>query len=72
MVGKKSNGKESTMFPKDWNEEKIMNEIDSAGNNRKQHSDPHKWVGESSSGVFIEGYLTPRKTAFPLNKKAEK
>jgi hypothetical protein len=34
--------------------------------------DAQEQVGESSSGVSIEGYLTPKKTVFSVYKKAEK
>ena len=71
-VEKDSSKSGNTMFPQHWSAEKIMDEIDSAWSNRKQHSNPHKWIGESSSGVSIEGYLNPRKTAFPVYKKAGK
>jgi hypothetical protein len=60
------------MFPADWSRERIVEEIDSAWNNRRPHEDPRKCIGKSTSGVIIEGYLTPRTTAFPVYKKSEK
>jgi len=26
----------------------------------------NKWEGKSSSGVWIEGFITPRGTAYPI------
>jgi hypothetical protein len=34
--------------------------------------DIQEQVNEISSGAFIESYLTPRTTAFPVYKKADK
>jgi hypothetical protein len=67
---KKNNKTEAnTMFPKDWSREKIIDEIDSAWKNQVPNSDIKKWSGVSNSGVVIEGYKSPRLTAFPVRKK---
>ena len=59
----------NTMFPSNWSREKIIDEIDSAWNNKRAHPDPKKWEGTSRSGVIIEGYKKPRITAFPVYDK---
>ena len=56
-----------SMFPAHWDEARIRREITSAwrGRNKKIYSNG-KWEGVSSSGVKIEGWTTPRKTAYPI------
>jgi hypothetical protein len=56
------------MFPQDWSREKIIDEIDSAWK-KKEHSNTNKWTGVTKSGVVIEGYKTPKLTAFPIYEK---
>ena len=66
---KKNNKTESnTMFPKDWSRGKIIDEIDSAWKNQIPQENIKKWLGESKSGVVIEGYKEDRITAFPIYK----
>ena len=54
-----------TMFPKDWDEARIRAEVTSAWERRKMVN-RNKWEGKSSSGVWIEGFINPNKTAYPL------
>ena len=55
---------EHTMFPKDWDEARIRAEVTSAWERKEING--NKWKGESSSGVWIEGFINPNKTAYPL------
>ena len=55
---------EHTMFPKDWDEARIRAEVTSAWERKKING--NRWKGESSSGVWIEGFINPNKTAYPL------
>ncbi|PZO11783.1 MAG: hypothetical protein DCF26_20520 [Burkholderiales bacterium] len=68
-VEKVSNNGENTMFPKDWDSLKVQAEIESAWANRVPHMDgtAGKWQGLSSSGVKMEGYESPRATAYPVH-----
>ena len=59
----------NTMFPKDWSRERIIDEIDSAWENKTKSLVDDKWTGKSKSGVVIEGYKHPKITAFPVYKK---
>jgi hypothetical protein len=78
-VPKKVGGNDgaNTMFPKNWSEQRIANEISSAWNGRT-YPDPKRpdlWQGESSSGVTIQGYINknPSKiTAYPLYNGGKK
>ncbi|HGS8439427.1 TPA: EndoU domain-containing protein, partial [Neisseria lactamica] len=54
-----------SMFPKDWDEARIRAEVTSAWEKRKMVNQ-NKWEGKSSSGVWIEGFTTPRGTAYPI------
>ena len=53
-----------TMFPKDWDEARIRAEVTSAWEKRIVKDD--RWKGTSSSGVQIEGFISPNRTAYPL------
>ena len=57
---------EHTMFPKDWDEARIRAEVTSAWESRIVEN--NKWVG-TSSGVRIEGFISPNKTAYPIYEK---
>ena len=65
---KTSNGGVNTMFPESWNEARIIDEINSAWENRKdlKGRDNNMWQGISKSGVLIRGYKSPRITAYPV------
>ncbi|RPB72193.1 septum formation inhibitor Maf [Neisseria meningitidis] len=54
-----------TMFPKDWDEARIRAEVTSAWEKRKE-LEGQKWRGTSKSGVEIEGFTEPNRTAYPL------
>ena len=65
---KTSNGGVNTMFPENWDEARIIDEINSAWENRKDVKgiDNNMWQGISKSGVVIRGYKSPRITAYPV------
>ena len=65
---KTSNGGVNTMFPENWDEARIIDEINSAWENRKdvKGKDSNMWQGISKSGVLIRGYKSPRITAYPV------
>ena len=65
---KTSNGGVNTMFPENWDEARIIDEINSAWENRKdvKGRDDNMWQGISKSGVVIRGYKSPRITAYPV------
>lgn len=65
---KTSNGGVNTMFPSDWDEARIISEINSAWENRRDvpGRDKNMWQGLSKSKVLIRGYKTPRITAYPV------
>lgn len=65
---KTSNGSVNTMFPENWDEARIIDEINSAWENRKdlKGRDSNMWQGISTSGVLIRGYKSPRITAYPV------
>ena len=65
---KTSNGGVNTMFPANWDEARVIEEINSAWENRKdlKGRDSNMWQGISKSGVLIRGYKNPRITAYPI------
>ncbi len=65
---KTSNGGVNTMFPANWDEARVVEEINSAWENRKdlKGRDNNMWQGISKSGVLIRGYKSPRITAYPI------
>ena len=65
---KSSNGGVNTMFPANWDEARVIEEINSAWENRKdlKGRDNNMWQGISKSGVLIRGYKSPRITAYPV------
>ena len=65
---KTSNGGVNTMFPANWDEARVIEEISSAWENRKdlKGRDSNMWQGISKSGVLIRGYKSPRITAYPI------
>ena len=65
---KSSNGGVNTMFPANWDEARVIEEINSAWENRKdlKGRDSNMWQGISKSGVLIRGYKSPRITAYPI------
>ena len=65
---KTSNGGVNTMFPENWDEARIIDEINSAWENRKdlKDRDSNMWQAISKSGVLIRGYKSPRITAYPV------
>jgi len=65
-VAETTNGGTNTMFPKGWDAHRVQAEIESAWNNQMPTLDSNKWSGKSASGITIEGYRSPRATAYPL------
>ena len=65
---KTSNGGVNTMFPESWDEARVIDEINSAWENRKDYNgkDSNMWQGKSISGVLIRGFKSPRITAYPI------
>lgn len=65
---KTSNGGVNTMFPANWDEARVIEEINSAWENRKDLNgrDNNMWQGISKSGVIMRGYKSPRITAYPV------
>ena len=65
---KTSNGGVNTMFPASWDEARIIDELNSAWDNRKdlKGRDNNMWQGISKSGVVMRGYKSPRITAYPV------
>ena len=65
---KTSNGGVNTMFPANWDEARVIEEINSAWENRKdlKGRDNNMWQGISKSGILIRGYKSPRITAYPV------
>lgn len=65
---KTSNGGVNTMFPESWDEARVIDEINSAWENRKdlKGRDNNMWQGISKSGVVMRGYKSPRITAYPV------
>ena len=62
------------MFPKDWSEERIKEEIKSAWDSRdfiiEFNNTGKNWYGTSKSGIKIKGYVNKdRITAFPIYKE---
>jgi Bacterial EndoU nuclease len=65
-VAKASNGGINTMFPKERDAHRVKAEIESAWGNQMPTLDSNKWIGKSASGITIEGYRSPRATAYPV------
>jgi hypothetical protein len=66
-IDKTSNGGVNTMFPKEWSGDKIRLELDSAWATRQPHpTNPSMWQSTTPSGVKVEGYTTPKATAYPV------
>ena len=65
---KTSNGGVNTMFPANWDEARVIEEINSAWENRKdlKGRENNMWQGISKSRVLIRGYKSPRITAYPV------
>ena len=65
------NGKpmQNTMFPKAWNAERVVSELDAAWNSPHKTIRGDKWSALTPSGVRVEGYTAPRVTAYPVYAK---
>ncbi|MCI7223119.1 MAG: EndoU domain-containing protein [Fusobacterium sp.] len=67
-------GNRTTMFPKDWDDDRIKEEIKSAWESKNftltEDIYGKSWTGTSKSGVEIKGFINKDKTtAFPLYKE---
>lgn len=70
-IDKTGNKGVNTMYPSAWTKDRIMIEIDGAWNStsRETFTAPggaQMWRGVTPSGVTVEGFMTPRVTAYPL------
>lgn len=54
-----------TMFPEGWDTTRIRKEVTSAWEKRKLLEDK-KWKGITPSGVPVEGFVSPKRTAYPI------
>ena len=59
------------MFPKDWDQQRILEEIAYAWENKIQHINPrmsHIFIGKSSNGIEIEFIVRNGaiKTVYPI------
>ena len=70
-VRKENGSAPNTMFPTNWNRERIIEEIDSAWKNQEPTISDNRWKGKSKSGLSIEGYKYPNPTAFPVYNKGK-
>lgn len=68
FIPKSNGGGFSTMFPKNWDENRIKREVSIAFDNKEEFLERgvRKWEGVTPSGVKVEGYLEPKITAYPL------
>lgn len=69
-IDKASNRGVNTMFPSSWTADRIRFEIDAAWNSSARTSiigpgGAVMWRSLTPSGVVVEGYVTPRVTAYP-------
>lgn len=56
-----------TMFPANWSEARIRREVTSAWESKGKKIYPNgKWEAKTPSGIKVEGWLNPRKTAYPI------
>ncbi|RYD98699.1 MAG: hypothetical protein EOP50_04740, partial [Sphingobacteriales bacterium] len=68
-IAKTSNNGVNTMFPRDWDTARVKTETESAWARRAPvEGQPNMWQGTSNSGVKLQGYLSPRTTAYPLKE----
>lgn len=55
-----------TMFPDSWSETRIKKEIAGAWKDAKYcDNSKSKWCSTTPSGIEVEGYLNPKRTAHP-------
>lgn len=81
-IKRTQDGNKNTMFPKDWDDDRIKEEIKSAWDSNdfgitNDDVNGKSWTGTSKSGVEIKGFINKEKngdkviekiTAFPLYK----
>ena len=65
-ITKTSNNSTNTMFPKDWEENRIKKEVDAAWNDPNKIVQGDKWISVTPSGVKVEGWISPRTTVYPV------
>uniref|UniRef100_UPI003782D6C6 EndoU domain-containing protein n=1 Tax=Aquabacterium sp. TaxID=1872578 RepID=UPI003782D6C6 len=71
-VTKTSNNGRNSMFPKDWSEARIRDEVEAAFSSPNKVVVKDKWMSVTPSGVRVEGYLQPRTTVYPIYQGAPK
>jgi filamentous hemagglutinin len=62
-LAKNNNGGFSTMFPDSWTADRLKFEFYGAFKSKTVVG--NEWSGTTSSGVRVEGYLTPNTTVYP-------
>jgi len=65
-ITKTSSKSTNTMFPKAWDETRIKTEVDAAWKNPNKIIQGDKWISVTPSGVKVEGWTSPRVTAYPI------
>ena len=65
-ITKTSNNSTNTMFPKDWDEDRVKTEVNAAWNDPNKTIQGDKWISVTPSGVKVEGWISPRTTVYPV------
>lgn len=65
-ITKTSNNSRNSMFPRDWSEARIKDEVEAAFNSPNRVVVGDKWISTTPSGVRVEGYIQPRTTVYPI------
>jgi len=65
---KTSNNSTNSMFPKNWDAERIQSEVDAAWNSPNKVVNGSKWSSFTPSGVKVEGFISPRTTVYPVHQ----
>jgi len=65
-ITKTSNNSTNTMFPKNWDADRIKMEIDAAWNDPNKLVQGDKWTSVTPSGVKVEGWIAPKTTVYPI------
>jgi filamentous hemagglutinin len=58
--------KKHTMFPDNWSNSKILEEVNSAIGGSKYQVLGDTWSGITKSGIKVQGYIGPKFTAYPV------
>ena len=71
LLPKSNNNGISTMFPRNWTQDRVKVEVDFAYQNRinfYNYRGVLMWKGKTPSGIWVEGYTTPNTTVYPQKK----